>query len=107
MAVVAPAIFILTAVFAVAGPILLRSSFAHRHRNQHSLSPTELFTFERRLIGISMVAPYLALIASFLQLPRFHLAATLLMALYAIYYHYRSQKRIVFDKSIFRSGDVN
>ena len=106
MAIIAPTIFILSVVFAMAGPILYRSFFAHRQRNHSRISQTELFIFERTLIGISMVAPYLALGAYFLQLPRFHLAATLLAALYAIYYYYPSKKRITFDGKIFRVGDV-
>lgn len=105
VAVIAPAIFILAAVFALAGPILFRSFFAHRQRNHSRVSQTELFKFERTLIGIAMVAPYLALAACFLQLPRFHLVGTLLLAFYAIYYYYPSNKRITFDRKIFRVGD--
>ena len=112
VAVIAPAIFILAVVFAVAGPILFRSFFAHRQRNHSRVSQSKLFRFERTLIGISMVAPYLALAAWFLQLPRFHLVGILLLTFYAVYYHYPSNKRITFDRKIFRvsesisSGDV-
>jgi hypothetical protein len=55
---------------------------------------------------MALVTPYLAAIAYFLQLPRFYLAATLLMALYAIYYYYPSLKRITFDEKIFRASNV-
>lgn len=105
VAVIAPVIFILAVVFAVAGPILYRSLFAHRQRNHTRISQRELFKFERTLIGIAMMAPYLALGAYFLQLPRFHLVGTLLTALYAIYYYYPSRERVVFDGNIFRAGD--
>lgn len=105
MAVIAPAIFILAAFFAIAGPIFNRSLFAYRQRNIDKVQPFELYKFERNQIGMALVAPYLALVGYFLQLPRFHLAATLLMALYAIYYYYPSQKRIAFDQKIFRAGD--
>ena len=99
----APAIFILTAVFGLAGPILYRSYFAHAHRHHHEVSHAQLFSFECVVIGMILVTPYLALAAYVIQLPRFHLAATILMALYAIYYHYPSQRRIAFDKKIFRT----
>jgi len=105
VAVIAPAIFILAVVFAVAGPILFRSFFAHRQRNHSRVSKSELFSFERTLIVISLVAPYLALAASYLQLPRFHLVGILLLAFYAVYYHYPSNKRITFDRKIFRVSD--
>jgi hypothetical protein len=105
MAVIAPAIFILAAVFAIAGPILYRSFFAHRQRKRVKVPPLVLYQFERNLTGLALVVPYLAMVGYFLQLPRFHLAATFLMALYAIYYYYPSQKRIAFDRKIFRDGN--
>jgi hypothetical protein len=106
MAVIAPTIFILAAVFAFAGPILYRSLFAHGHRRLVKVPQPVLYKFERNLTGMALVVPYLALVGYFLQLPRFHLAATLLMALYSAYYYYPSQKRIAFDGKIFRAGDV-
>jgi hypothetical protein len=106
VAVVAPAIFIMTAIFAFAGPILYRTIFAHRQRHLIKVPQLALYKFERNLTGMALVAPYLALVGYYLQLPRFHLAATLLMALYAVYYYYPSQKRIVFDGKLFRGVDV-
>lgn len=103
--VIAPGIFILTAFLAIAGPILYRSLFAHRQRHLHRVPQTVLFKFERNLTGMALVTPYLAMVAYFLQLPRFHLGATVLMALYAIYYYYPSQKRLAFDRQIYRTGD--
>lgn len=105
-AFIAPMIFILSAVFAVAGPILYRSFFAHSHRHVHEVPSETLFIFERNLTGMTLVTPYLALVACFLQLPRFYLAVTLLMALYAVYYTYPSHKRITFDEKIFRTRHV-
>ena len=105
MVIVAPAIFILAAVFAIAGPVLYRSIFADRQRACAEVPPAVLYRFERNLTAMSMMAPYLALAGYGLQLPRFHLAATLLTALYAVYYHYPSQRRIAFDMKIFRVGD--
>jgi hypothetical protein len=43
-----------------------------------------------------------SLIAQILQLPRFHLAGTIIMALYALYYYYPSKRRIDFERRIFR-----
>lgn len=101
-AFIAVMLFILTAIFALAGPILYRSFFAHSHRHLHDVPYTDLFIFERNLTGMALVAPYLALGAYFLQIPRFYLATIILMALYAVYYYYPSQRRIRFDEKIFR-----
>jgi hypothetical protein len=54
-----------------------------------------------------MATPYVALIAQILQLPRFHLAGTIVMALYAVYYYYPSMRRIEFDRRVFRVKACN
>jgi hypothetical protein len=95
--------FILAAVMALAGPIIQRSWFAHRQRNVRAVAEQRLFRFQRNLICTVMLVPYLALAACFIQAPTFFIAGTLLMALYAIYYTYPSEKRIRYDQRLFRS----
>ena len=89
-------------VFAVALPIFFRTLFAHKIRHQKSTSEAELIKFERNFLYIALVAPYLMLVAYLLEFPRFYLAGTVLMALYAVYYYYPSKKRIQFERKIFR-----
>jgi hypothetical protein len=97
-----PIIFILSIVFSVALPILYRTLFANRMSSQTSTSEKEWLRFEQNLIRIALVTPYLTVSAYFFQIPKFHLSGTTLAALYAIYYFYPSQKRIAFEKRIFR-----
>ena len=54
-----PILFILTAVCALAGPILYRTLFAHSKRNHTRIAADTFFTFERHPILIGM-APTLA-----------------------------------------------
>jgi Ca2+/Na+ antiporter len=105
VAIIAPIIFILAAVFGIAGPIFYRSLFAHHYQHLSGVPQMEMFKFERNLILMALVTPYLALSAYFLQLPRFHLAGTILVVLYAVYYYYPSHKRMRFDHQIFRTGN--
>lgn len=105
MAIVAPAVFILAAIFAVAGPVFYRAAFAHRQRGCTKVPLAALYRFERNLIAMALMTSYLALSGFVLQLPHFHLAATLLMALYGIYYYYPSQQRIAFDLKLFRTAN--
>lgn len=97
-----PLVFIASVCTAVAVPILYRTLFANKIRHQTHTSEKDWLRFERSLLHIAMVTPYLSLIAHILQLPRFHLAGTILMAFYAAYYYYPSKKRIEFDRRIFR-----
>jgi hypothetical protein len=102
MAAVAPGLFLAAALLAVAGPVLIRTLFAHRHGASRGVSPGALYAFERRLIVIPMAAPYLALVAYCLQLPHFFLAATVLMALIAIYHACPTTARSSLDLRIYR-----
>jgi hypothetical protein len=100
--ILAPSIFILSVVFAVAWPIFYRTFFAHKKRLDRSVSENELIKFERKMIYITMVTPYLALTAYILELTRFYTAGSFLMGLYAIYYFYPSKRRLAFERRIFR-----
>jgi hypothetical protein len=97
-----PFIFIVSVCFAVALSIFYRTLFANKMRHQTRTSEREWLKFESNLLYIAMITPYLGLIAQILQLPRFHLAGTIVMALYAVYYYYPSKRRIEFDRRVFR-----
>ena len=97
-----PIIFIASVCFAVAFPIFYRTVFANKRRHQTHTTEEDWLKFERNLLYIAMATPYVALIAQILQLPRFHLAGSIIMALYAVYYYYPSKRRIAFERRIFR-----
>ena len=96
-------IFILCIALAIAFPIFYRTLFAHKSRDLISVSEKRLLNFERTLIHVVMITPYLALIAYFLDLPRFYTASAILMGLYVVYYFYPSKTRIALDRKIFRA----
>jgi len=98
----APLVFVLSVVFAIAWPIFFRTLFAHKMRKEKRVSEVDLIKFERNFLYIALVTPYLTLIAYLLEFPRFYLAGTVLMALYAVYYYYPSKKRIQFERRIFK-----
>jgi Trk-type K+ transport system membrane component len=97
-----PFIFILCIALAIAFPIFYRAFFAHKNRDIISVSDEKLLKFERNLINVVMMTPYLALLSYFFDLPRFYTASAILMGLYAVYYFYPSEKRIAFERRIFR-----
>ena len=100
----APFVFVLAVFFAVGLPVFFRALFAHRMRERNTVAESDWLTFERTLIRISLVTPYLILPAYLLEFPRFYLAGTALTALYAVYYFYPSRKRIRFERRMFRVG---
>lgn len=100
--VLAPALFTMAALFSIGLPVLYRSALAHRLRQHRDVSQPVFLRFQRHLICIAMVTPYLALMAWTFKLSAFHCSGIVLMALYAGYYFYPSKKRIVFEKKLFR-----
>ena len=97
-----PIIFILCIALAIAFPIFYRTLFAHKNRDLLSVSDEKLLKFERTLINVVMITPYLALLTYFFELPRFYTASAMLIGLYAVYYFYPSKTRIAFERRIFR-----
>ena len=99
----APLLFILAFTFGVALPILWRTFFVRRNHDQKETKETDLLKFEQRTLYIALVAPYICLVAFFLEISRFHFYGTVLAGLYAVYYFYPSRKRIHYEKRIFRA----
>ncbi len=95
-------LFILSAITAIAGPLFFRTLFAHSMRKQKQVPAKEFLSFQRKILWISQITPYFAFAAVLCDFPRFYAAAIVLMALYAVYYYFPSQKRINFDRKIFR-----
>jgi hypothetical protein len=100
--ILAPVIFIAAIVTGVALPVWLRTLFAHRRRNQYTVSSEDFLRFQRQILYSAIATPYLALAAFLLVLPPVHFFGTVLAALYAAYYYYPSEKRIRFDRHIFK-----
>jgi len=95
-------VFVLSAVTAIAGPLFLRTLFAHSMRNETGATAKKFWAFQTNTLWLSQMTPYLAFIAVFCDFPRFYGGAIVLMALYAVYYFFPSEKRISFDQRIFR-----
>ncbi|MEJ2283781.1 MAG: hypothetical protein P8X85_09330 [Desulfobacterales bacterium] len=103
IAIAGPFIFVFCIALAIGFPIFYRTLFAHKSRDLISVSENELLKFERTLINVTMITPYLSLAAFILELPHFYTAGAILMGLYVVYYFYPSKKRIAFDRRIFRA----
>lgn len=97
-----PALFILTAVCGLAGPILYRTLFAYHKRACVQIATTAFIRFEHHLILIGMAALALAMAADMLAVTSFYRYGTLLIALYAAYCGFPSQKRLALDRRLYR-----
>ena len=66
------------------------------------ISLQEFLDFEKKLIIISMISPYIIIIPIIFNFSSFYFAGIILFSLYSIYYYYPSEKRIDFEKKLFR-----
>lgn len=99
-------LLVLTALFSVALPIFYRSLFANKVKNRKSITINEFLKFEKNLIIIAMIAPYFLVFTVLLNLSGFYFGTIVIIALYAVYYYYPSEKRVEFEKKLFRISEV-
>jgi hypothetical protein len=86
-------------------PVLYRTLYVSKIRDRKSISKDEFIKFEKNLIIMVMVAPYITIIALLFNLPGFYFGGIILFAIYSVYYYYPSSKRIKFEKKIFRLNE--
>jgi hypothetical protein len=99
-------LLVLTALFSVALPIFYRSLFANKVKDMKSITVNEFLKFEKNLIIIAMIAPYFVVFTVLLNLSGFYFGTIVIIALYAVYYYYPSEKRVKFEKKLFRISEL-
>ncbi len=97
--------FILSAITAIAGPLFIRTYFAHSKRNEKQVSKESFKKFQKGLMNLSMLTPFFAFIAIVSEFEKFYCASIIMFALYSIYYYFPTKKRVDFDKKIFRVNE--
>lgn len=95
-------LFVLAAVTALAAPLLMRTLFANSLKDSSGVGGPKFLRFQQRLMGVAMLTPWWALFAMVFEFQKFYASSIILMALYAVYYYFPSQRRIAFDRRIFR-----
>jgi len=99
-------IFAFAALTSIGLPIVRRLFFVNKVKNLKEVDPLIWMKFEKQSLQIALLTPYFFLIASALQFISFFYTAIFLLALYACYYYFPSEKRVQFEMRIFRiNGD--
>jgi hypothetical protein len=96
------ALFVLAIALAAALPVFIRAAFAHRVRLKSRVEEASFLGFQLRLMRTALLSTYLVPAGLLIDLPGFHQTGIFLAALYAVYYQYPSERRIGFDRRIFR-----
>lgn len=99
-------IFAFAALSSIGLPIVRRLFFVDKVKNQKEVDPLVWMKYEKQSLQIALLTPYFFVIASALQFISFFYTVIFLLALYACYYYFPSEKRIRFEMRIFRiNGD--
>lgn len=97
-----PLFFVLAALTSVAAPLMVRILFAHSLKGSSKADAQSFLQFQQRLLLTALLTPWLAIIVMVFEFQKFYASSIVLMALYAAYYYYPSERRIAFDRKIFR-----
>ena len=97
-----PLFFVLAAITSIAAPLMVRTLFAHSLRESPGAGPQRFLGFQQRLLLVALLTPWWAILVMVFDFQEFYGSSMILMALYAAYYYYPSERRIAFDSKIFR-----
>jgi len=95
-------IFALAALSSIGLPIVRRLVFVDKVKNLKEVDALVWMKFEKQSLQIALLTPYFFFIASALQFISFFYTVIFLLALYACYYYFPSEKRVHFEMRIFR-----
>jgi len=95
-------LFILSAAFSLVLPVLYRIWFVNRVKEQKSLSADEFLRYEKNMLTVVLISPYIVAIAALFHVSPGYYFGIILFALYGCYYYFPSYKRLNFEKRIFR-----
>jgi len=94
--------FVSAIALAAAVPVFVRAAFAHRVRLNRRVAEADFIQFQLRVMRTALLSVYLVPAGLLIELTGFHQTGIFLSALYAMYYHFPSDRRIGFDRRIFR-----
>ncbi len=92
----------LSGIFGLALPVFYRSYFISGLKDAKKISTETFINFEKNIIKIALIAPYFLILSIALHLSERTHILIFLFSLYALYYYYPSNKKIIFEMKIFR-----
>jgi hypothetical protein len=99
---VAMLLLCLAATGGIAAPMMYRILFARAHRERETVPPDALFRFENNGVVLASSSAWCLLVVILLGLPQLYTSAILLLAMYAAYTHFPSERRLSSDAQLFR-----
>lgn len=95
-------LFIAAALTAVALPVFYRVLFARANSDRTAVKFSAFYRFENNSMVMALYTPWIAVIASLLSVAGTHMTGIFLLALYACYVFFPSEKRLTADARVFR-----
>lgn len=90
------------AAFAIAIPIFYRTYFINRHKDLKYIPAELFFKFEKNILHIVLIAPYLLAVSILLNMSERTQILITLFVLYGIYFYFPTKKKLRFEMKVFR-----
>jgi hypothetical protein len=94
-------LFVLAISTGVAIPIFLRALFFGKAKEKGYTRVSEFVKHQKIILYVISLTPYFALLAAYMGFDAFYFGGISIAAIYAIYYHFPSEKKIKFDSKVF------
>ncbi len=92
----------LSGIAAIALPVFYRSYFVYKNKDKKQISSDDFLAFERLLVTIALMSPYFLIIAVLINMNETANMLIALFSIYAIYYFFPTEKKMLFEMRIFR-----
>ncbi|WP_319468396.1 hypothetical protein [uncultured Pseudodesulfovibrio sp.] len=103
--IIGPVVFIAGIILAAALPLLYRINFVRNMVGKKNVESGQFLSFQLNLMSIALLAPYTAAAAYIAGVPNFYFSGAFLASLYATYYYFPSEKRVIQEMKLFRVTD--
>ncbi len=92
----------LAGITAIALPVFYRSYFVFKNKDKKQISPDDFMAFERLLITMALLSPYFLIVAVLINMNETANMLIALFSIYAMYYFFPTEKKMLFEMRIFR-----
>ena len=103
--IVAIILITVAALSSVGLPIFYRTWFINKVKDMKSVSPDALIDFEKKSMFIAFITPYVLCLSIILNIAQIYITIVSFLSIYSAYYFFPSEKKITFEKKLFRTKE--
>ncbi len=103
--IVSVLLIVVSALSSVGLPIFYRTWFISKVKDLKSVSVESFINFEKNTILIALISPYVLFLAIIFGAAQIFITIISFLSIYSAYYYFPSEKKIQFEKKLFRTKE--